>query len=128
MSVNIKQNGVLTKISGLYQVISATLSSLSDISISSPSNGQILKYNSTTSKWENKVQDFYLDQTETLSTTDPTIYTFTNANIHSTSDIDIHTNIWGVCPSNVVATEGSCTVTFPKYTSAVSMTCRIYIK
>lgn len=32
---------------------SSTLSGLSDVSVSSPTNGQVLKYNSTTSKWEN---------------------------------------------------------------------------
>lgn len=30
-----------------------TLSGLTDTTVSSPSNGQVLKYNSTTSKWEN---------------------------------------------------------------------------
>ena len=32
---------------------SSTLSGLTDVSVSSPTNGQVLKYNSTTLKWEN---------------------------------------------------------------------------
>lgn len=128
MSVNIKQNGALVKISGLYNSVVLALSSLTDVNISSPSNGQILKYNNTTSKWENAAQDIYLDQTATLSTTDPTTYTFTDAKITADSVIDPYADIFGVYPSSVVASAGTCTVTFPKQDTAQSMTCRIYIK
>jgi len=72
--------------------------------------------------------DYHLDQTATTSTTDPTTYTFTDARITSNSVIDVYADIFGVSPSSVAASAGTCTVTFPKQDSAQSMTCRIYIK
>lgn len=70
----------------------------------------------------------HLDQTATTSTTDPTVYTFTDARITANSAIDVYADIFGVSPSSVVASAGTCTVTFPKQDTAQSMTCRIYIK
>lgn len=72
--------------------------------------------------------DYYLEQTATTSTTDPTVYTFTDARITADSVIDVYADIFGVYPSSVVASAGTCTVTFPKQDTAQSMTCRIYIK
>ena len=69
-----------------------------------------------------------LTVTKTLSTTDPTTYTFTDSSITADSTIDIYSSIFGVNPSDATVTAGSCTVTFPKYSSAVSMTCKIYVK
>lgn len=74
------------------------------------------------------LKDIHLDQTATTSTTTDTVYTFTDARITSSSAIDVYADIFGVAPSNVVTTNGSCTVTFPKQATAQSMTCRIYIK
>lgn len=59
--INAKQDtliaGANINIASDGKTISATdtdeLSELGDVSLSNPSNGQILKYNSTTSKWEN---------------------------------------------------------------------------
>lgn len=72
--------------------------------------------------------NYHLDQTATLSTTDPTVYTFTDSAITTDSDIDVHASVFGVWPSNVVVTTGQCVVTFPKQETAQSMTCRIYIR
>lgn len=72
--------------------------------------------------------DFFLEETETLSTSTTTSYTFVHAKITNSSVIDVYSSIFGVNPSNVVVTTGQCVVTFPIYTSAVSMTCRIYLK
>lgn len=82
----------------------------------------------TWSSWKKVAIDVYLDQTATLSTTDPTTYTFTDARITADSVIDVYADIFGVYPSSVVASAGTCTVTFPKQDTAQSMTCRIYIK
>jgi len=49
-------DALYVKISGTWTEIdtgASTLSALSDTSLSSPSNGQVLKYNSTSGKWEN---------------------------------------------------------------------------
>lgn len=42
-----------------------TLNGLTDVTISSPSNGQVLTYNSTSSKWENTTGNNYVSQTAT---------------------------------------------------------------
>lgn len=73
----------------------------------------------------------YMQGTATLSTTTDTVFTFTNSTyILSSSAIDVYCSIWGFNPSNVVVdgTAHTCTVTFPVYSSAVSLDCRIYIK
>lgn len=70
----------------------------------------------------------YMEYSQTLSTSADTVYTFSNADILTTSAIDVYTDIWGVNPSDVSASSGVCMVTFPKQTTAQTMTCRIYIK
>jgi hypothetical protein len=70
----------------------------------------------------------YMEQTQTLSTSADTVYTFTNAAITANSAVDVYTNIYGINPSNVVTTSGQCVVTFPKQSTAQTMTCRIYVK
>lgn len=70
----------------------------------------------------------YMEQTQTLSTSSTTTYTFTNSKITTSSAIDVYTDIYGVNPSSVSVSSGTCTVVFPKYSSATSMACRIYIK
>ena len=54
MSVNIKENGVVTKLSGLYNNMVGKIKDLADVQISSPTTGQILQYDSTNSKWKNQ--------------------------------------------------------------------------
>ena len=66
--------------------------------------------------------------TQTLSTSADTTYTFTSSLITTSSVIDVYTDIFGINPSNVVVTNGQCVVTFPKQSTAQSMTCRIYVK
>ena len=74
----------------------------------------------------------YMEQTQTLSTSAQTTYTFTSAAITTTSAIDVYTSIWGVNPDSVSisvsSSAGTCTVVFPAQSSASSMKCRIYIK
>lgn len=70
----------------------------------------------------------YMEQTQTLSTSADTVYTFTNSAITANSAVDVYTNIYGINPSNEVVTSGQCVVTFPKQSTAQTMTCRIYVK
>lgn len=70
----------------------------------------------------------YMEYSQTLSTSADTVYTFSNADILTTSAIDVYTDIWGVNPSDVSVSSGVCSVTFPKQDTAQTMTCRIYIK
>lgn len=60
-----------------------------------------------------------------ITNTSATNYVFSNSAITSDSTIDVYTNTWGDNPSNVVATNGSCTVTFA---NATTRNVRIYLK
>lgn len=68
-----------------------------------------------------------LSLTQTVSTSAPTDFVFNNAEIKSNSTIDVYTDIFGYMPSNIVTTNGTCTVTMPSYSSAVSVTVKIYV-
>lgn len=70
----------------------------------------------------------YMEYSQTLSTTVDTVYTFTSSVITNNSAVDVFTDIWGIDPTNVNITSGSCTVTFGPASSATNMRCRIYIK
>jgi len=69
----------------------------------------------------------YMEQTKTLSTSASTTYTFSNSAITANSLIEVFSSIWGIVPSSVTVSSGSCTVTIPKYSSAASLKVRIYI-
>lgn len=69
-----------------------------------------------------------LSLTQTVSTSADTTYTFTDSDIKTTSTIDVYTDVFGYMPSNVeVATDGTCVVTMPSYSSAASVTVKIYV-
>ncbi len=80
----------------------------------------------------------YLELTQTLSTTDPTDFVFTDASIHSNSLIrvvagrangDVQYDINYFYYSDIYTTEGQCTVTFPAfYMSDTSLKVRIHVK
>lgn len=72
--------------------------------------------------------ELVLEQSQTLSTSADTVYTFTNVAITANSAVDVWTDIRGVTPSNHVTTNGQSVVTFPKQSTAQTMTCRIYVK
>lgn len=81
--------------------------------------------------------EIMLEQTVTLSTTDDTTVTFTNSLITANSEIRVLAGRSGgdvqgaknkfTC-SDIYTTTGSCTVTFPKEDSAISLKVRIYIR
>lgn len=66
--------------------------------------------------------------TQTLSTSGETTYTFSSANITANSTIDVYTSPINLNYSAMNITAGQCTVTYPKQDTAVSMTCKIYIR
>lgn len=70
----------------------------------------------------------YMEYSQTLSTSADTVYTFTNAAIKADSAVDVWTDIRGITTSNEVTTNGQSVITFPKQSTAQTMTCRIYIK
>ena len=69
----------------------------------------------------------YMSQTKTLSTSASTTYTFTNSAITTSSRIEVYASVYGLSPSSVTVSSGSCSVVFPSYSSATSVTVRIYI-
>lgn len=69
----------------------------------------------------------YMQQTKTVSTSADTTYTFTNAAITTSSRIEVYADKFGVNPSNIAVSSGSCVVTIPKQDSAISLGIRIYI-
>lgn len=70
----------------------------------------------------------YMEQTQTLSTSADTTFTFTNAAITANSLIQPYGSIFGIVPSNITTSAGSCVVTIPKHDTAVSLKVRIYIR
>lgn len=70
----------------------------------------------------------YMEQTQTLSTTSDTTFTFTNAAITADSEIWPLSSIYGLSASDVTVSNGSCVVTIPKHDTAVSLKVKIYIR
>ena len=70
----------------------------------------------------------FMEQTKTLSTSADVTYTFTNAAITADSVIEPYCSIFGVSPSSITVSAGSCAIVIPKYSSAVSCKVRIYIR
>ena len=80
----------------------------------------------------------YLELTQTLSTTNPTDFVFTDVSIHSNSSIqvlagrangDVQYSINYFYYSDIYTTEGQCTVTFPAFEeSDTSLKVRIHVK
>lgn len=72
--------------------------------------------------------ELQLVQSCTLSTSSEVNCTFTSDYIHSNSDIDVSTDVYGVLPCKVEAYPGTCVVTFPKQSSAEYIYCKICVK
>ena len=70
----------------------------------------------------------YMEQTKNLSTTQDTAFTFTNSDIHATSEVDVYASIYGLAPKDVSVDDGECVVTFNKYSAAQALLVRIRIK
>lgn len=70
----------------------------------------------------------YMEQEVTLSTSDSTLVTFTNAAIEADSAIDPFVEAWDIIPENVSTAAGTCVVTLPKVDTAVSVFVRITLR
>ena len=70
----------------------------------------------------------YMEYSQTLSTSQDTVYTFTNADIITNSTIDAYCNVDGVFHTELTISNGSCSVTYPQQETAQLMTCKIYIR
>lgn len=99
------------------------IGSLTDVDITSVTNGQVLKYNSTSEKWENYTP--YKEFTAQLSIGATTV-TISDAYITTNSTVDIYTDVFGVYPSNVVVNVGSIVLTFAARSSVLNVKVRCY--
>ena len=72
--------------------------------------------------------ELQLVQGVTLSTTSEAGCGFSSNYIHSNSDIDVLTNVYGILPCKVEAYSGGCVVTFPKQSEAQYIQCKICVK
>lgn len=69
----------------------------------------------------------YMEYSQTLSTTNDTVFTFSSSAIDADSLIQVYTSIWGMTPKSISVTNNSCVVTFPSYDTSATLKCRIYI-
>lgn len=70
----------------------------------------------------------YMEQSVTLSTSDATTVTFTNAIIADGKTLILETSLWDLVPDDMVTTAGVCTITLPKWSSAVTIGVRLRVR
>lgn len=103
------------------------LNGLSDVDISSPTNGQVLSFNSTTNKWENKAgggsSATFLSQT---LTTGSTSVTFTGIPTTGNNVVDIYTSKKGLDYTSINdSTAGTLVVNYEAQSNDVTVYLRI---
>lgn len=64
---------------------------------------------------------YRMKQTVTLSTSSTKTVTFTNSNISTDKMYSVYTSIYDLEINSMTVTAGTCTIVFPKYTSAASV-------
>lgn len=72
--------------------------------------------------------EMYFEQSVTLSTSQTTTVTFSNAAFTANSVVDPAISVWGIFPEDVTVASGSCTVVMPKVSTAQTVTVGIFIK
>lgn len=107
---------------GYFYNTKISLGSLNNVQLSLVQNGDVLAYDINNSKWVNKT--LYTDYEATLTAGNTTV-TITNAAITGNETIDVYTNVFGVNPTNIVASSGSIVLTFPIQASDVSVKVRL---
>ena len=122
MSVNINNNGTLIPVAG-----NSTTVSLSHTGTASSTGvrKQVTTVNSVDYAIDGSA---YMEQSVTLSTSDVTTVTFTNAIIQTTSLIEYACSKWGIVPDDITASNGSCVITIPKQSNAETVSIRIYVR
>ena len=71
----------------------------------------------------------YLENSSvTLSTSQTTTVTFSDARITTSSLIDFYCTQWDLVPDDITVSTGSCVITLPQVDTAVTVNVRIYIK
>lgn len=96
------------------------INDLNNITITSPANGQLLMYDSTTQKWKNANIDLGTVLSGTLQI-GATSLSFTNSAIGTNSLIDIYTNPYGIVPLSATQSGTTVTLTFDAQTAVVNV-------
>ena len=95
----------------------SSLDVLNDVSITNPTDGQIITYNSTLTKWENSSIPSSTILIQTLTAGQTTV-TFTDASILTTSLISVYADVWY---SSYSQSAGSFALTFPVQSSNMAV-------
>lgn len=133
-----------------YYGCASKLNDLTDVKLSNEIlDDSVLVYSTVLEKWYNTKMDYafminkptinnvqlygnlstsdlkiYTDYEATLTTGNTTV-TISNAAITGNETIDVYTNVFGVNPTNIVASSGSIVLTFPVQASDVSVKVRL---
>lgn len=104
---------------------SSTLAGLTDVNLSSPSNNEVLKYDSSSQKWVNAPDSgaTYTEVTGTL-TSGSTSITLQDASITTNSTIDIYTSD-GTEWTDVTLATGSVIITFEAQSGDLGVKVRV---
>lgn len=104
---------------GTWKDVPAELSGLTDVDLTSLSDGQLLQYDATAQKWKNYTPDKVL--TATLAA-NATSVTFTDATITSDCFVEIYTNKVGLNWTAIDdSTVGTLVITFPAQATPTSV-------
>lgn len=104
---------------GTWKDVPVELSRLTDVTLTSPTDGQLLKYDATAQKWKNYTPDKVL--TATLAA-NATSVTFTDATITSDCIIEIYTDKVGLNWTAIDdSTVGTLVITFPAQSTATTV-------
>lgn len=98
-------------------------------SVSAITDGQSIdSFSDVETALNGKMNNTYLEETVTLSTSATTTVTFTDSSILATSVIDLAVSVWGLTPEDVTVSTGVCTIVMPKVSTAQTIAVRIYVR
>ncbi len=127
-SASEKRKSLWSNIKSVLKTYFDTLYTLTDFGSTGTASASAVSYQRIKkggSWYEIKGTKYMETSTKTTSSGTDT-FTFTNADILTTSAIDVYADVFGVAPTAVTVSSGSCAVSF---NSSDSVTiCRIYIK
>ena len=104
---------------GTWKDVPAELNRLTDVDLTSLSDGQLLQYDATSQKWKNYTPDKVLTATLAANNTD---VLFTDASITANSFIEIYTNKAGLNWLSIDdGTAGQLKIVFPAQTTATTV-------
>lgn len=114
----------LTQIAGNSNPIAFSIDELKDINISSPTDGQVLMYDSTSGAWVNANGETPIIQSATLSSGSTSV-TFNGLPTSGDYLINFYTSTGINYKAIDTATAGQVTLTFDAQSSAVTVYCEI---